>query len=114
MDAYERIPADDWPAFQSWAWYQDDDVEDLAEAFEREYRGEYRSLAEFALTHAVWEHNLPDILIPFLSVQRYVDWIFGDDGCFVSIGHRDGVWIFQIAEEPRMLGPFISIDEAAS
>ena len=105
MDAYERIPVDDWPALEAWARFQDEDVEVTAETFEREYRGDYRSLADFAFIYAMYEHNLADMLLPFFDVYRYIEWTFGVDGCFVSIGHRDGVWIFQIGEEPRMVGP---------
>ena len=105
MDARERIPVDDWPALEAWPRLQDEDVEVTAETFEREYRGDYRSLADFAFIHAMWEHNLADMLLPFFDVYRYIEWVFGVDGCFVSIGHPDGVWIFQIGEEPRMVGP---------
>ena len=108
MEAIDRIPSADWPALQAWARLQDEPVEVTAETFEREYLGEWPSLQRFAYDRAAWEHGLTDTLVPFFDVDRYIDWVFGVDGCFVSLGHPHGVWIFQIAEEPVMVGPVIT------
>ena len=43
---------------------------------------------------------MPDFLLPFFDDVAYCERAMGVDGCFVSIGHPSGVWIFQINEEP--------------
>jgi hypothetical protein len=107
MAAIDRIPSHDWAALEAWARLQDEPIEVTAETFEREYLGEWPSLQRFAYDRAAWEHGLTDMLVPFFDAIRYIDWVFGVDGCFVSIGHPNGVWIFQVSEEPKMVGPVI-------
>ncbi len=107
MDPLDRIESHDWAALEAWARLQDEPLEVTAETFEDEYLGEWPNLTRFADDRATWEHGLPDMLVPFFDAHRYIEWVFGTDGCFVSLGHADGVWIFQIAEEPKMDGPVI-------
>ena len=109
MDARHRIPDEDWPAFEAWARHPDEDIDVLAEKFQREYRGDYRSLKDFAFVHAMFEHNLVSHLLPFFDVQAYIEWLFGDGRSFASIGHREGVWIFQIGEEKNLAGPLLAL-----
>ena len=103
MDAYERIPVDDWPALEAWARFQDEDVEVTAETFEREYRGDYRSLADFAFIYAMYEHNLADMLLPFFDVYRYIEWTFGVDvvaSKVVRVAHLRSV-LLRVTTAPR-------------
>lgn len=107
-EALDRIASHDWPALRAWARLQGEALEVTAATFEDEYLGEWPSLTRFAYDRAAWEHGLPDMLVPFFDAARYIDWVFGSDGCFVSLGHPEGVWIFQISEEPKMVGPVIT------
>ncbi len=107
MDALDRIASHDWGALEAWARLQGEPIEVTAETFEDEYLGEWTNLTRFAYDRAQWEHGLPDMLLPFFDALAYIDWVFGVDGCFVSMGHPTGVYIFQVSEEPRKVGPFI-------
>lgn len=107
MGALDRIESHDWPALEAWARLYEYTLEEAAESFETEFVGDWPNLTRFAYDRAQWEHGLPDMLLPFFNVYAYVDWVFGHDGCFISIGHPAGVWVFQISEEPVMVGPAI-------
>ena len=107
MDALDRIESHDWPALEAWARLYESTLEDAAESFENEYLGEWPTLTRFAYDRALWEHGLSDMLLPFFDVERYIDWVFGPDGCFMSIGHPAGVWVFAIADEFQMLEPTV-------
>ncbi|MGB1682266.1 MAG: hypothetical protein ACPHFO_08000 [Acidimicrobiales bacterium] len=107
MDALDRIESHDWPALEAWARLHEYTLEEAAESFEREYVGDWPNLTRFAYDRAQWEHGLSDWLIPFFDVHAYIDWVFGHDGCFMSIGHSGGVWVFQIKPESAMTEPAI-------
>ena len=105
MDAIDHIASHDWAALEAWARLQDEPIEVTAETFEREYLDSGRP-STLRLRPGSVGHGLTDMLVPFFDI-RFIQWVFGVDGCFVSIGHPDGVWIFQISEEPKMVGPVI-------
>lgn len=107
MSALDRIASHDWPALEAWSRVQGQPLEVTAETFDDEYLGEWPNHARFAYDRAQWEHGLPDMLVPFFDADAYIQWVFGRDGCFVSIGHPTGVWVFQVSEEPRMVGPVL-------
>lgn len=107
MEALDRIASHDWPALEAWARIQELSLEEAAETFEDEYLGEWPDLTRFGFDRATWEHGMPDMLLPFFDVYAYLEWVLGPDGCFVSIGHPTGVWIFQTDEEPKKVGPVV-------
>ena len=107
MEALDRIASHDWPALEAWARINEQSLEVAAESFEDEYLGEWPNLTRFAYDRATWEHGLPDMLVPFFDADAYIEWVFGLGGCFLSIGHPTGVWVFQTDEEPKMVGPVI-------
>lgn len=109
MDAIDRIASSDWPAFETWARVHGLSLDDAAESFEDAYLGEWPNLTRFAYDRAQWEHGLPDRLVPFLDVHAYIEWLFGPDGAFMSIGSGPVVWVFQTAEEPIKVGPVVPI-----
>ena len=110
--ALDRISLADWPALEAWARYNETSIEDIAEDFEDQYRGEWPTHDEFVIDRLAWEYDIPPQIIAFVDTTRYMLFLFGD--AFASIGHPDGVYIFQTKEEPDVRLPDLPIvsDEA--
>jgi len=103
MGALDRIAAGDWPALQVWARVHNEPLEVTAETFEQQYLGEWPTLAQFARDRVQWEYDLPTFLLPFFDDVAYLETAAGPDGCFVTVGHPGGVYVFQTCEEPSWL-----------
>ena len=110
--ALDRISLADWPALEAWARYWERSIDDIAEEFETQYLGEWPNFDEFIVDRLIWEYDIPEQILPFIDMTRYMLFLFGD--AFRSIGHPDGVYVFQIKEEPPSGVPNLPIvsDEA--
>lgn len=100
MEAIDRIDSNDWPALEAWARIRGESIDVAAISFEDEYLGEWPTLRQFARDRVQWEYGMPDFLLPFFDDVAYLERAIGADGCFVSVAHATGVWIFQINDEP--------------
>ena len=102
MQSLDLIPPGDFDACLRYAQFLSMDIEETVSAFIDDYVGEWPTTRDFARDRVMWEHGLPQGLMPFFNIYTYIDTTFGVDGCFVALTKEDGsgVYIFQVADEP--------------
>lgn len=110
--ALDRISLADWPALEAFARVRELSIEDAADEFEEQFLGEWPNHHEFIVDRLAWEYDIPAQIVPFVDTIRYMEFLFAE--AFLSIGHADGVYVFQQAPEPDVRVPDLPVvsDEA--